>query len=286
MPKTTTKKPTVKKATKTEPVMKEAPKMEPTMNSMNPILMRLSQQFNLLAILLIALFLFQAYTFYKLKTLETTGVTATAGGTQQESPLTEDKLVSYAKDLNLDTKQFEQCIKDDSTKQYVDADAKQAADYGVQGTPGFFINGRFLGGAFPYEAFKEIIDKELAGQPGDACTDYSESMQQYCSDPQNAGFIPAKKDIVIGNAPSVGPKDAPVTIVEYSDFECPFCQRAYPTVEQVMKEYNGKVRLVYKQLPLTNLHPHAQGAALASVCAQKQNKFWEYYHKLFQVQGA
>lgn len=286
MPKTTSKKPTEKKAAKAEPKMAEMPKSESSMNAMNPVLMRLSQQFNLLAILLIALFLFQAYTFYKLKSLETKGVTDNTAGAQQESPLTEDKLVSYAKDLKLDTKQFEQCLKDDSTAQYVAADAKQAGEYGVQGTPGFFINGRFLGGAFPYEAFKEIIDKELAGQPAGECTDYSETMQQYCSDPANAGFIPEARKIDLGNAPSVGPNDAPVTIVEFSDFECPFCQRAYPTVEQIMSEYKGKVRLVYKQLPLTNLHPHAQGAALASVCAQKQNKFWDYYHKLFQVQGA
>ena len=157
---------------------------KPTMEAMT---MRLSQQFNLLAVLLIALFLFQAYTFYKVKTIEKKGVTA---GTQQqaESPLTNDKLITYASDLKLDKKKFEQCLTSGSKKEFVSKDAAQGAELGVQGTPGFFINGRFLAGAFPFEAFKEIIDKELDGTATSVCTDYSESMQQYCSDPNNIGF--------------------------------------------------------------------------------------------------
>ncbi len=230
MPKTV-KKPTSSKSTSSRaskpksPMVSEVPQMKKEEPSTNSVLMRLSQQFNLLAILLIALFLFQAYTFYKLKTIESNGVSAGTGDTQQDSPLAQDKLISYAKELKLNTKDFEQCLQSDEAKQKVQADAAQAAEYGVQGTPGFFINGRFLGGAFPYEAFKEIIDKELAGEPASACTDYSEQMQQYCSDPANAGFIPEAKDIVLGDAPVRGPADAPITIVEYSDFECPFCER-------------------------------------------------------------
>lgn len=286
MPKTvkkqTTRKSTSSHASKaTSPTVTETPRMDKPEPSMNTVLMKLSQQFNLLAILLIALFLFQAYTFYKLKNIESNGVAAGAGGAQQESPLSQDKLVAYAKDLKLNTKDFEKCTQSEEANNKVQADAAQAGEYGVQGTPGFFINGRFLGGAFPFEAFKEIIDKELAGEPASSCTDYSETMQQYCSDPANAGFIPEARDIAIGDAPVKGPADAPVTIIEYSDFECPFCQRAYPTVEQVMSEYEGKVKLAYKHLPLTNLHPHAEAAAIASVCAEQQGKFWEYHDILF-----
>ena len=284
MPKTE-KKQTSKKTVSSSMKVEKMP--EPVMTSpTNSVLMRLSQQFNLLAILIVALFLFQAYTFYKLKSLETKGVTAAAGAPagQQDSPLTQDKLIAYAEELKMDKGKFQKCIESGENKDALAADMKQASELGVQGTPGFFINGRFLGGAFPFEAFKEIIDKELAGEPASECTDYSESMQQYCSDPNNPGFVPQAKDIAIGNAPVRGGTDAKVTIVEFSDFECPFCIRAYPTVKQIEDTYGDKVRIVYKQLPLTNLHPHAEGAALASMCANKQGKFWEFHDKLFSLE--
>lgn len=268
------------KETLTEPkTTKAAPvSSEPAMTS---VLMRLSQQFNLLAILLIALFLFQAYTFYKLKTLETKGVAGTGTQAQAESPLSEENLIASAKDLGLDTKKFEQCLGSEDKKAIVQADMAQASELGVQGTPGFFINGRFLGGAFPFEAFKEIIDKEIAGTATDNCTDYSEEMQTYCSDPANAGFIPAAREVAAGNSVAKGPENAKVTIIEFSDFECPFCQRAFPTVQQIMDTYPNDVRIVYKHLPLTNIHPHAEKAAIASECARDQGKFWELHDKMF-----
>ena len=80
-----------------------------------------------------------------------------------------------------------------------------------------------------------------------------------------------------------GPADAPVTIVEFSDFECPYCGAAHDTVEQVMSAYAGKVRLVYRQFPLS-FHPHAAKAAEASLCAADQGKFWEYHDVLFKNQ--
>lgn len=84
-------------------------------------------------------------------------------------------------------------------------------------------------------------------------------------------------DHVIGNP------DASVTIVEYSDFECPFCGRAYPTVKQVLETYGDDVRLVYRHFPLS-FHPQAQKAAEASECAADQGKFWEYHDRIFEEQ--
>ncbi len=159
-----------------------------------------------------------------------------------------------------------------------------AVELGVQGTPGFFINGRFLGGAFPFEAFKEIIDKEIAGTATDNCEDYSEEMQTYCSDPANAGFIPEAREVAVGNSAVKGKADAKVTIVEFSDFECPFCVRAFPTVQQIVETYPNDVRLVYKHLPLTNIHPNAERAAIASECARDQGKFWELHDKMFSTE--
>ncbi|OGK14260.1 hypothetical protein A2861_01820 [Candidatus Roizmanbacteria bacterium RIFCSPHIGHO2_01_FULL_38_15] len=257
------------------------PKEKPTVEA---LITRLGQQFNLIAVLIIALFLFQAYTFYKVKTIEKTGVTA--GAQQQaESPLSQEKLISYAEELKLDKKKFEQCLTSGEQKQIVTADTSQGAKLGVQGTPGFFINGRFLAGAFPFEAFKEIIDKEIAGTATNVCTDYSEEMQQYCSDPENQGFKPEAVAVDVGNSPVRGKADAKVTIVEFSDFECPFCIRAFPTVKQIQKEYPNDVKIVYKHFPLTSIHPHAQAAAEASMCAAEQGKFWEYHDKLFTLEA-
>lgn len=81
--------------------------------------------------------------------------------------------------------------------------------------------------------------------------------------------------------PVIGPDNAKVTIVEFSDFQCPYCQRAYPTVEQFMKYYDGKVKLVFMEFPLTSIHPYAQKAAEAAECAADQGAFWDYHDQSF-----
>jgi protein-disulfide isomerase len=93
--------------------------------------------------------------------------------------------------------------------------------------------------------------------------------------------------INLNGEPMRGNANAKVTIVEYSDFECPFCGRAYTTLEtQVMKQYGDKVRLVFKNFPLSNIHPWADSAALASACARRQSAegFWKLYDYFFQNQ--
>jgi protein-disulfide isomerase len=87
---------------------------------------------------------------------------------------------------------------------------------------------------------------------------------------------------VAAEGPSKGPADARITIVEFSDFQCPYCQRAVSTMKQVLEKYPADVRLVYRHLPLDSIHPHARGAAEAAACADKQGKFWAYHDKLFE----
>lgn len=84
--------------------------------------------------------------------------------------------------------------------------------------------------------------------------------------------------------PSVGPANAPVTIVEFSDFQCPYCKLSVPMIKEILAKYPGKVKVVYRDYPGPN-HPHAQQAAEAAQCAAEQGKFWEYHDSLFDRQG-
>ena len=72
--------------------------------------------------------------------------------------------------------------------------------------------------------------------------------------------------------------------MEFSDFECPYCGGLFPTLKQIEEAYKDKIRIVYRQFPLNNLHPHAQKAAEASLCANEQNKFWQLHDAMFTDQ--
>jgi len=86
--------------------------------------------------------------------------------------------------------------------------------------------------------------------------------------------------------PSRGPRNAPVTIVEFSDFQCPYCLVFHNTLQQVMETYDDQVRLVYRQFPLASIHPRAYDAALASMCADEQGQFWKMHDAMFANQHA
>ncbi len=242
--------------------------------------------FNFMNLLLIVVALFSLYLFYKIHTLEQkiagSTVTAAAGQPAEATPLSVDNLKKYAKDLGLDTGKFNSCLDSGSKAKAVAADENYGQSLGVQGTPGFFVNGRFIGGAFPFSVFKEIIDKEIAGTGSTTCSDYPSDMQQYCQ--PNGGIDLTQKTVDVNNAPGEGANNPKVTIVEFADFQCPYCVRAYPTTEQILKTYGNDVKFYYKQFPLSQIHPYAEKAAEASMCALDQGKFWQYHDKLFGVQ--
>ena len=87
--------------------------------------------------------------------------------------------------------------------------------------------------------------------------------------------------VATGGAPVRGNEHAPVALVEFSDFHCPFCKRVQPTLATLLDRYSGKVKLVFRDLPLSQLHPQAPRAAEAAPCAQDQGKFREYHDVLF-----
>jgi protein-disulfide isomerase len=91
----------------------------------------------------------------------------------------------------------------------------------------------------------------------------------------------------VDDDPFWGPQDAPVTIIEFSDFQCPFCSRFFSqTYPQIKQDYEGQVRFVYRDFPLSSIHPWAQKAAEAGECAAEQGKFWEYHDAIFQSQSS
>src|SRR5207247_638633 len=76
-----------------------------------------------------------------------------------------------------------------------------------------------------------------------------------------------------------------VTIVEFSDFQCPFCRKAYAVVKEVLSNHEGQVKVAYRDFPLRQIHPQAQIAAEAGRCAMEQGKFWQYHDRLFENQN-
>ncbi len=242
---------------------------------------------NILYVMLGVITLFLVFVTVKMFALEkkiSSGATTAATGAVQESPISVEKIKGYAKEMKLNTGKFNKCLDSGEKKALVDKDVAYGQTLGVQGTPGFFINGQFLAGAFPFPLFKEIIDKQIDGTASSDCTAYSTELQKYCSDPTNKAFDPVAKNIDIAGATPTGAKNGKVTIVEFFDFECPYCIRAFPTIEQILKEYKNDVTLYVKQFPLVQIHPNAQKSAEALLCAGDQGKFWEFHDKIFALE--
>jgi protein-disulfide isomerase len=138
----------------------------------------------------------------------------------------------------------------------------------------------------PYEQVKGDIARYLQNQQGQgALRAYYDKLR---ADSKVEVLLPAfqaPRVAVAADGPSKGPKDAKVTIVEFSDFECPYCTKAEETVKQVLAKYEGKVRIVYRDFPLP-FHANAEKAAEAAHCASDQGKYWEMHGKLFENQKA
>lgn len=203
---------------------------------------------------------------------------------ENQKKLKEDDLVEYAKELGLDVEQFKASLSDHRYKPQVEQEAQQAVKVGATGTPAFFVNGRFLSGAKPLEAFVEVIDEELSGKeiPSKWGKNVKEGQPQ--KKRQAAEEDPNKVyNIPLGDAPFKGPKDAPITIVVFNDFQCPFSKRGTSTTEQVMKAYPNQIKLAFKNFPL-GFHKEAMIAAEASLAANAQGKFWEMHDKIFADQ--
>ena len=215
---------------------------------------------------------------------------------KNQQALTRPDLEKYAQQIGLNVDKFKADLDSGKWKQKVDAELAEGNKIGANGTPSFFINGKSFVGAQPYDAFKAKIEeamKEADGKVhgGNYAKYYDDLMKSAKAEvaAAPAGGAPAEDKTVYkvdaGNAPAVGPKSAPVQIVEFSDFQCPFCSRVVPTIKQIEDKYQGKVHLAFRNYPLP-FHNNAQLAAEAAAAANAQGKFWQMHDKLFANQQA
>ena len=133
----------------------------------------------------------------------------------------------------------------------------------------------------PFDQVKPDIARFIKSQKGQgALADYYDGLKKEMNIEVLLPPYEPPKVAVEAAGPSKGPASAPVTIVEFSDFECPYCVKAEPTVKALLAKYPNQIKLVYRDFPLP-MHPHAPKAAEASHCADDQGKYWEMHEKLF-----
>ncbi len=218
-------------------------------------------------------------------------------------------LESVAQAAGLDMAAFRKALDEQRHEGRIRRDQALVTGVGANGTPSFFVNGRKIPGAVPYETFKTIIDEELARaealvKSGVPARDvYARIMEKASSAPvmlpgqaaQPAPGAPAaaapagpppqvQKIEFRPDDPQKGARNAPVTVVVFSDFQCPFCKNVEPTITQLLAAHPNDVRVIWKNLPLA-MHPQAMPAALAAEAAREQGKFWEMHDLMFQNQG-
>ncbi len=191
---------------------------------------------------------------------------------ENQKALKKADLISYAKKLGLDVKKFQKSLDSREFQKQVELDAAFGKMLRVTGTPTFFINGNKVVGAKPYADFKNIIETLIA----------SKELPKPAPDKNITPPVPTTglKPDLTGVINVKGLETAPITIVEYSDFQCPFCSRVVPTLDKLYKAYPDKIRIIFKQMPLS-FHKDARPAAKAALAAGRQGKFWEMHDLLF-----
>ncbi len=212
-----------------------------------------------------------------------------------QQKLDRQSLEGYAKELGLDMGRFRAALDAQKFKDKIAAEQSLVVSLGAGGTPAFFINGRKVVGAQPFERFKQVIDDEITRANGLLAKGvkpedlYAELTRNGATSPvMMAGNAPPEAAKVVrvevGNAPLKGLTTAPVKIIAFSDFQCPFCSRVGPTMRQIEETYGGKVAVAFKQFPLP-MHDNAELAAEAALAANEQGKFWQMHDKLFENQS-
>ncbi len=184
---------------------------------------------------------------------------------------------NYGNSLGLEAESFTTCLDEGRYLAAIDEELNYGRSLGVSSTPSFFLNGNMFVGAQPYSAFSEAIAILLDG--GELAS------AQPTPDP---AALPTPAPVSYDDAAfSLGDPNAPVRIVEYTDFQCPFCQRHHvQTLPQIVTNLieTGRVHYSFKDLPLENIHPEARLAHIAARCAGEQEAFLPMHDALFEQQ--
>ena len=209
----------------------------------------------------------------------------------QKHELTPELVLLYAQQAGLDEQRVMQEMKEFTHASDLLRDLRQGKALDVYSTPVFFINGRHLRGAKPIEAFRMIVDQELALVQRETShgvlpkhiyrhlTSRGYSEVAYPSDPH--GLIEGKLyPIPIGNSPQLGPKDALITMVVFADFQCPYCVRGHETMGRLRALYGEQLRIVYRSLPLPG-HPMGAVAAKAALYAHQHGQFESFQAQVY-----
>ena len=224
---------------------------------------------------------------------------------KNQSALGTDSYVKWAQDAGVkDVAAYKAGLDSHKWADKVDKDLADGKAAGVQGTPAFFVNGVFINGAQPFDAFKKAIDQELAKAQAKIASGTPKNRVYVAMTKENKTNAPpaadAKKDeppkedtttvfkVPVGNSPVLGSPNALVTIIEFSDFQCPFCSRVEPTLKAIRSKYGDKVRMVWKNEPLP-FHNRAEPCAEVAqeVRAEKGDKgFWAVHDIMFDNQKA
>jgi protein-disulfide isomerase len=216
---------------------------------------------------------------------------------QNQRELTQANFERWAQEIGCDMNRFRADMNSPQTAAEVQADKQLAERLNAQGTPNFFINGTNLVGAQPLERFTALIDQVLAR--AETITPRNRVYAQMVDSPVAAPEEPQRPQqpqqprqeldpntvykVPVGTSPVLGRNDALVTVVVFSDFECPFCARVEPTLAQLRQRYGNDIRFVWKHMPL----PFHQKAVPASEATQEafaqqgNNGFWRFHDALF-----
>ena len=207
------------------------------------------------------------------------------------------KLATEVEQLGIDAAQFSQDMESAAAATAIDEDMYAGARIGVTGTPAFFVNGyRYVGHKSRAQWIEiieaGILDAKKAMSEGTARADVYAKLLERAKDRRipaavrRGGGEPDPEvnyRITVDGRPTLGPDDALVTLVEFSDFQCPYCSRLRPVIDTLL-ERNPDVRIVFRNLPLPN-HGRARMAARAALAADRQGKFWEMHDEFFARQG-
>ena len=241
-----------------------------------------------------------------------------------EAPLSEQSISYYAHELGINVDKFVECANSDKYSDVIDEDLEDAKALHIDGTPGFYageyisdteIRGFLIPGAYPYEVFEQTINSLNANGVDGAFEEMTSvirdqmyesrlsSQLQYYQGQEGLSAEEAQikaaadaaaytnerwviREVDVGTLTPLKEGDPKIAIIEFTDFECPYCKRhaqqTIPLIEDTFVS-NGTVAYYVRNVPLESIHPDAMTGATAGFCADEKGDFWEFHHLLFEV---